>query len=764
MFPSMVLHFDIGRKKSIAAVEAAIKSSDQLIFLAAQKNIKDENPKEDGVYSFGVLAKVKQILKQTDDMTRVLLEGICRAEASEFVLSDRFLRAKVVETDEKAVPINLETEALVREAADLFAEYLSLSPKSAGDIVLNFPDETDVGKVADYVASNVTLDFQDKQDILSEMDPIERIKILINRLSHENEVLKYELEIAVKLKDSMDKSQKDYFIREQIRLLSQELGSEQSPLTEADEYLEKLEKMSVPEEVRNKLKKECENLKKVPIGSSEANIISTYLDTCFDLPWDKSSKDTIDISKAKKILDEDHYGLKDVKERILEFLAVRKLSNDIKGQIICLVGPPGVGKTSIAKSLAKAMNRKYVRISLGGVNDESEIRGHRKTYIGAMPGRIITALKQIGVNNPLILFDEIDKLASDYRGDPAAALLEALDPEQNTAFYDRFVEVPFDLSNVFFIATANDKEYIPEPLYDRMEIIDLCSYTNEEKFHIAKEHLIPKQIKRHGLTKRNFKIDDEAINEVISGYTKEAGVRELERQVSSLMRKVAKKIIEGSQKAFKIGKNEVKEMLGSKKFKDNIIDKNENIGVANGLAWTSVGGELLPIEAAFMSGKGDIQITGSLGNIMCESVQIAISYIRSHADEFKIDANFFKDSDVHIHAPEGATPKDGPSAGITILTSLVSELCCLPVNKEVAMTGEITLKGNVIAIGGLKEKSMAAYKAGIKKVIIPADNVADLEKIDEVVKKSIKFLPVKNVEEVLNHALDKKLKEKSKRK
>ncbi len=753
MFPNMILHFDIGRKKSIVAAQEALKS-DQMIFLTTQKNVRDEDPKENGLYSVGILGEVKQILKQTNEMTRVLIEGRCRAEAVEFLDEEGCMRASVRVVDEEDVAASdIKTKALVRKAEDLFAEYISLSPRTSGDLILNFPMDIRAGKVADYIASNISLDFEDKQAVLSEIDPIERINTLISILSRENELLGYEIEIASKLKDSMDKNQKEFFLREQIKILSNELGSGQDPITESDEYLQKLEKLSLPQEVYKKLKKECENFSKVPSGSSEANIISTYLDNCLELPWNKSSKELFDIAKAKDILEKDHYGLKDVKERILEFLAVRKISNNIKGQIICLAGPPGVGKTSVAKSLAKAMGRKFVRISLGGVNDESEIRGHRKTYIGAMPGRIITALKQIGVNNPLILLDEIDKLACDYRGDPAAALLEVLDPEQNSSFYDRYLEVPFDLSKAFFVTTANDKDNIPSPLYDRMEIIDLYSYSNEEKFQIAKKYLVPKQIKRHGLTARKFKIDDESINELISGYTKEAGVRELERKISALMRKVAKKIVEKTEKSCSITVEKIRELLGPRKFRNEIIDKNEHVGVANGLAWTSVGGEILPIETVLMPGKGDIHLTGSLGDVMRESAQLAVSYARAHSKKLKIKSDFYKNKDIHIHAPEGATPKDGPSAGVTMLTSLISELTNTPVANNVAMTGEITLKGRIIPIGGLKEKSMAAYKSGMKKVLIPMDNVSDLEKLDDAVKKSIEFVPVENVEEVLKHAL-----------
>lgn len=755
MFPNMMLHFDIGRKKSIAAVEEALKS-DQKIFLVTQKNIKDENPKEDEIYSFGVLATVKQILKQTDEVTRILVEGNCRAEAIKFVIDEDFVKAEIVQKQDENFESNLESEALIRTLEKLFAEHLSLSPRAADDLILNIPSKLNLSEVTDYVASNVVLDFEKKQELLSELDPVKRSNLLIKYLSHENAVLNCEFEIGATLKKSIDQSQKEYLIREQIKFLSQELDESQDPLTEADEYRKKLDKLVLPKDTYKKLRRECDNLSKTPFGSSEANIISTYLETCLSLPWNNSSEETIDINNAEFILNRDHYGLKEVKERILEFLAVCKLSKDIKGQIICLVGPPGVGKTSIAKSLAEAMGRKYTRISLGGVNDESEIRGHRKTYIGAMPGRIITAIKQAGVNNPLVLLDEIDKLSNDYHGDPAAALLEALDPEQNSAFYDRYVEVPFDLSKTLFIATANDKENIPLALMDRMEIIELCSYTNEEKFHIAKEHLIPKQLKRHGLDEKQFSISDKAIDMVISGYTSEAGVRELERKISSLMRKTAKAIVESSKKSVKISDKNLKKILGAVKFKNKLIDNGEHIGVANGLAWTSVGGEVLPIEVSFMPGKGDIQITGSLGEIMRESVQLCVSYIRANAKKIGVKSSFYKNQDIHIHAPEGAVPKDGPSAGVTILTALVSALSGARVAEDVAMTGEITLKGQVLAIGGLKEKTMAAYKAGMKRVLIPVDNVGDLEKIDDAVKEKIEFIPVKNVKDVLKHALIKK--------
>ncbi len=755
MFPNIVLHFDIARKQSILAVEEAMNSN-QLIFLVTQKDIKDDNPTKSKIYKMGVLAKIKQILKQNNNCVRVLIEGQYRAEAVEYIDKKDFLSAKIVKRESIDYKQDAKVEALIRKSQDVFAEYLSVSPKNSVDIILNLTSNNNIGKTTDYIASNVMLEFEKKQKLLEELDTLKRTKKLIKFLSHENEVLRYEDELGLKLKNTVDKNQKEYFIREQIKLLSQELGESSDPVTESDKFKKQLEKLKIPKDTYNKLKQECENFSKVPIGSSEANIIRTYLETCFSLPWNKSSKDVIDIKKAKKVLNEEHFGLKKVKERILEFLSVKKLAPDIKGQIICLVGPPGVGKTSIAKSLAKAMGKKYVRVSLGGVNDESEIRGHRKTYIGAMPGRIISAIKQVGVNNPLILLDEVDKLAKDYHGDPAAALLEVLDSEQNCEFYDRYIEVPFDLGNVVFIATANDKDEIPEPLYDRMEIIELYSYTHEEKFHIAKDYLVPKQLKRHGLNKKIFNISDEAIKSLIKNYTKEAGVRDLERNVASLMRKAAKKIVEEEEKEVNVDLKVLKDLLGTEKYKNNKIDEGISTGVAQGLAWTSVGGEVMPIEVSLMKkGKGDIQITGSLGDVMKESVQLAISYIRSNASELGVKKEFYKTFDVHVHAPEGAVPKDGPSAGVTIATALLSALIGIPVKQDVAMTGEITLKGDVLPIGGLKEKCMAAYIEGKKSVIVPLKNESDLENIDEVVKKSMHFIKVNNLNDVFKYALEK---------
>lgn len=761
MFPSVVLHFDIGRKKSIAAVEKAMNSN-QLIFLVSQKNLSEENPTEKDLYSMGVLAKIRQILKQTDNSMRILIEGISRAQAIEFTNNNKFLEAKVYRISEQTSENDVFNEALIRKARELFTEYLAGSSKSA-EVMINLVLYDDVGKTADYMLSNMMLKFSEKQSLLEETDPVTRLQRLVVILSRENEILKLQNYLSVKLKESTDKSQKEYYLREQMKIIAQELGEDSDPLSEADEYKKKLKKLTLPKETYEKLLKECNNFAKTPSSSPEANIHRNYLDFCFSLPWNTSTKENINLDKARKILDRDHFGLKDVKKRIIEFLAVKKLAPDVKGQIICLSGPPGVGKTSIAKSLAESLGRKFIRISLGGVNDESEIRGHRRTYLGALPGRILSALAQAKANNPLILLDEIDKLSSDYKGDPAAALLEVLDPEQNSAFHDRYLDVPFDLSKVMFITTSNDKDMIPEPLYDRMEIIDLYSYTYEEKFNIVKEHLIPKQLKCHGLTKRNFSITDEALRKVVECYTKEAGVRELERQISSLMRKIACDIVDERRKSVIIDLDELKSMLGPEKYKKEKSDFNNKIGVVNGLAWTSVGGETMPIEVALMKGKGDVQLTGSLGDVMKESAQIAVSYIRSNSKSLGINEKFHEEMDIHIHAPEGAVPKDGPSAGVTMTTALISALSNTPVYADIAMTGEITLKGKVLPIGGLKEKTMAAYKEGIKTVIIPSGNENDLQKIDDVVKKSLNFIMADNLDTVFNHALVKKNSKRSKK-
>ncbi len=752
MFPDVVLQFEIGKKSSMLAVEESMKSN-QLILLITQKDPGEKNAGPDGLYSFGVLAKVKQILKQTDNTLKVLVEGICRAQATEFIEGKKFLKAKILRMESEEPDLDLVQEALLRKSKEVFEEYLGLSSKTPSDLIARLINQKSISKTADYILSNMSLEFEKKQALLEEVDPVIRLQKVVLALVREIEILKCEYELGLKIKENIDKSQKEYFLREQMKTISQELGEESDPLSEAEEYMEKLEKLNLPQATFEKLKKECDNFSKIPLSSPDSQVQRSYLDLCFSLPWNCASKDIIDINKAKKVLDKNHFGLKDVKNRILEFLAVKKLAPDIKGQIICLAGPPGVGKTSIVKSLAKAMGKKYVRISLGGVNDESEIRGHRKTYVGAMPGRIISAISQAKTNNPLILLDEIDKLSKDYKGDPASALLEVLDPEQNFEFHDRYLGVPFDLSQVMFIVTANNTSLIPGPLYDRMEIIDLCSYTLEEKFNIASKHLITKQLKRHGLNKRNFSISDEALKLLIECYTKEAGVRELERKIATLMRKTAKGIVSGTSKSMKVDVNNLKAVLGPEKYKKEKLNLENQIGLVKGLAWTSVGGECMPIEVALMKGKGKLQITGSLGDVMKESAQIALSYIRSNSKQLGINEDFYKNLDIHIHAPEGAVPKDGPSAGVTMTTALVSALSQTPVYADVAMTGEVTLKGKVLPIGGLKEKTMAAYKEGIKTVIIPSENENDLEKIDDIVKTSVNFVMADNVETVLKHAL-----------
>ena len=761
-FPGMMVNFDIGRKKSILAVEEAMNSN-QLIFLATQKDIKSNIVEKNQIYKVGILAKIKHVLKQEDSCIRILVDCICSAEVKEFFEDKGFISADIFELEEfeNKRENHIFVKAFIRKTQELFAEYLSLMSKVPEDVILNMDKFSEMGKISDYISSNIVLDFEKKQCLLEELDTLKRMEKLSLFLSQELEILKCENIIGLKLKQAIDDSQKDYFLREQMRVIAKELGEENDPLTESEEYIKKLKQLKLPKDTFEKISKECKNFSKIHASSSEANVVRTYLDTFFSLPWNKISKDILDLEKAKEILNREHYGLKKVKDRILEFLAVRKLSADVKGQIICLVGPPGVGKTSIAKSLAKSMGRKYVRISLGGVSDESEIRGHRKTYLGAMPGRIINAIKQVKVKNPVILLDEIDKLTQNYHGDPSSALLEALDPEQNREFYDRYLEVPFDLSKAIFIATANNEDDIPEPLYDRMEVINLTSYTNEEKFYIAKNHIIPKQLSQNGLTEKMFSINNTTLEKLIKFYTKEAGVRNLERTIASLMRKTAKFLIENNKKSLKINDKKLEEFLGPKKYKNEKIDSKETIGVARGMAWTSLGGESLPIEVLTMKGKGDIQITGSLGDVMKESAQLAISYIRSNATKLGVKSDFYKNLDIHIHAPEGAVPKDGPSAGVTMATALVSALSKTPVDQNLAMTGEITLKGDVLPIGGLKEKTMAAYISGIKSILVPYGNKSDIEKVDKIVRDSVNFITVKNLKEVFKNALISKEKRKT---
>ena len=769
VFPDMFIHFDVGREKSINALKKAM-DTDQEIFLVTQKDISVDDPDYDGLYEIGVVASVKQVLKLPgkNGNVRVAVEGLYRARLVEGlnVGTGNFLKTMIFPIKEPSIRGDKAdyATALVRQAKDVFADYADCAPQMPGDLVTSVMQETDPGKLADYVAGNIMLEYEDRQKILSVINPVKRLEELCVLLANECNLLSIEAEINDKVQESIDKNQREYYLREQMKIISTELGAGASHEEELNTFRENIFYLKVSDEIKEKLFKECDRLEKYSPSSPEAAVSRNYIETCLSLPWNEFTKENSNIKKSEKKLNDDHYGLEKVKERILEYLAVRALAPDIKGQIICLVGPPGVGKTSIARSVAEATGRKYARISLGGVRDEAEIRGHRKTYIGSMPGRIINALQQAGSSNPLILLDEVDKLSSDYKGDPTSALLEVLDPEQNATFRDHYVELPFDLSKVMFITTANVRSNIPEPLQDRMEIIELGSYTFEEKFNIAKKHLLPKQIKRHGLTSKQLKVSDKALGLIIEGYTKEAGVRALEQQIAAVCRKTAVSIIRDGVQKVSVKPDDVEKLLGSRKFKNDAIIKENEIGVVNGLAWTAVGGDMLEIEAAVLNGSGKLELTGSLGDVMQESAKAAVSYIRSKADELPVNKDFYKENDIHIHVPEGATPKDGPSAGVTIATALLSALSGRKVRKDVAMTGEITLRGRVLPIGGLKEKSMAAYKAGITTVVIPYDNIADLDEVDPKVKEAITFIPVKSVQAVWDIALEKAPEEKVEKK
>lgn len=758
VFPNMVLHFDVARKKSIEAVRVAM-DKDQELFLVAQKDLRVEDPQLSDLYKTGVIVQIKQIIRlPNSEAIRVVVEGVARARIEELFDDKPYLCGIVKERrSSKVSSKNADYEmALVRKAKDIFDEYAEVVPKMSPDIMLSVILDESSDTLSDYIASVLTIEYEEKQKILDILNPIKRLENLCAILAREIELLEIENDIARRVAEQVDKNQKDYYLREQMKAINMELNDGDDASNEIEEYRTKIKKLKgCDEESKEKLLKECDRLEKIGNSSSaEAAVVRNYITTCLELPWGVYTKDNLDIVKAQKILEKDHYGLEEVKERIIELIAVRKLSPDITGQIICLVGPPGVGKTSIVKSLANAMGRKYARISLGGVRDEAEIRGHRKTYIGSMPGRLIKAMTTAKSSNPLVLLDEIDKLGADYKGDPSSALLEALDGEQNFAFVDHYIEIPFDFSKVLFITTANDKSTIPAPLLDRMEVIELYSYTHEEKFNIAKKHLVPKATKAHGLKATNLKINDEALRIIIDGYTREAGVRKLERQIAKVCRKAAVGIAKEDFKKMQVKPKDLEDILGPVKYKIDDITGDE-VGAVNGLAWTSVGGEMLKIEVAVLNGKGNLELTGSLGDVMKESAKAAISYIRSRADKLDIDENFYKEKDIHIHVPEGAVPKDGPSAGVTIATALVSALSKTAVSGEIAMTGEITLRGKVLAIGGLKEKSMAAYRAGIKTIIIPSDNVADIALIDSAVKNAVEFIPVDKLEQVFDKALTK---------
>lgn len=754
MFPKMILHFDVVRPKSIVAINRAMQGN-QKIFLVAQKDSRTENPQKEDLYTVGVVAKVKQILKAQSDTVRVVVEGVYRARMCELISTDPFYEVMCEELP--MLPVEegkqLTVDAYIRVVKDLFEEYCYYAPKMPKEMVVNIIGSEDPVFISEYLTQNLGFSLPDKQAILEESGIRKRLEKISSLLRQENEILSIERSIAERVKDQVDRNQKEYYLREQLKAIHAELGDDEDEDAEIEKYRKKLQEIAPDEETEQKLTEEINKLSKMAFNSQEAMVSRNYLDTVFSLPWNQLTEDNLDVAAAKEKLDEDHYGLQKVKERILEILAVRKLKPDIKGQIVCLVGPPGVGKTSIAKSIAAAMGRKYVRMSLGGVRDEADIRGHRKTYIGAMPGRIVSALKQAGSMNPLMLLDEIDKLGSDFKGDPSSALLEVLDSEQNFAFRDHYLEIPLDLSNVLFFATANDASTIPAPLYDRMEIIDLSSYTREEKFQIAKRHLIPKQIKRHGLSGKTCRFYDEAIYSLIDHYVKEAGVRTLERQIASVCRKSAKMIVAGEKKSCHISEKMLETMLGPQKFKDDELQKENLVGVVNGLAWTAVGGEILQAEVAVVDGTGKLELTGSLGDVMKESAKAAITCVRSLCKNYGIDPDFYKTKDIHIHFPEGAVPKDGPSAGVTITTALVSALSGIPVRHDVAMTGEITLRGRVLPIGGLKEKTMAAYRNGMKTVIIPQANQPDLYEVDPVVKENVTFITAKEIDTVLQTAL-----------
>ena len=756
VFPNVVMHFDVSREKSEAALKAAMNDN-KLIFLTAQKDDSVETPDIKDLYQVGVVAEIRQMLKGADNITRVLVEGKYRAKLMSICQDEPYLIANIrpypeikrVHTEE------IEIEAVMRAIKQAFYQYSVVMPRMPKELISSVVDEKNPFKLFEALVFNIPLAVEDKEMLLEESHIISRLGMLLAMISREVEVLDIERSIQERVREQLDSSQREYYLREQMKAIASQLGEDDEYQEEIDEYTERILALELQEEVRDKLLKEADRLNKMSQSSQEAFVIRNYLDNVLELPWNTSTKDKNDINKVKAVLDKDHYGLEKVKERILENIAVRELKPDVKGQIICLVGPPGVGKTSIGKSIARALGKNYQRVSLGGVRDESDIRGHRKTYIGAMPGRIINAMKLAGSNNPLILLDEIDKITHDMRGDPSSALLEVLDSEQNSAFRDHYIEVPFDLSNVLFVTTANTTQTIDPPLLDRMDVIELSSYTREEKFHIAKEHLVPKQLKANGLKASMLKFNDEAIYILIDNYTKEAGVRNLERKIASMCRKAAKIIVSGEKASVRINARNIEQYMGAKKYLDDEYSKKNEIGLVNGLAWTSVGGVVMPLEVSVLDGKGTIETTGSLGDVMKESAKIAISYVRSISDKYGISSEFYKEKDIHIHAPEGATPKDGPSAGVTMTTALVSALANIPVRHDVAMTGEITLHGKVLPIGGLREKTMAAYKAGMKTVIIPAANKGDLEEVDSVVKDNVKFIYAEKISDVLDVALEK---------
>ena len=753
VFPNVMIHFEVARDMSIKALEEAMNAGSP-VFLVGQKDISVEQPEQSDLYTVGTVSSIRQILRMPGDNVRVMVEGQSRGRMLRLMRTEPYLEAEVqnIPAEEPGTRASAKQEALMRATYELFQRYAELSPKVSPDLLIHVLASQDPGYIADYIAQNIAMRNSDKQEILEELRPVRRLEKLHRLLEREVEILSLDAEIQNKAREQISGHQRDYYLREQMKAIQNELG-EGEDSDEFEEYRKKIAQAQLPDQVREKLNKELSRLTKQPFGSSEATVLRSYLDVCLELPWGKTTKEKVSVAAVKKILDQDHFGLEKVKERILEFVAVKQLAPELKGQVLCLVGPPGVGKTSIAMSMARAMNRKLARISLGGVSDEAEIRGHRKTYVGAMPGRIINAINQAGSCNPLILLDEIDKLGHDHRGDPASALLEVLDGEQNATFRDNFLEVPFDLSQVLFVTTANTTETIPRPLLDRMEIIELSSYTDEEKLQIAKGHLLPKELKRHGLTRTQLKVTDGAIREIIASYTRESGVRVLERKLAAICRKAAMRVVSDDVKSIRITEKQLQEYLGAPRYYPERQALEERVGVVNGLAWTSVGGELLEVEVNVVPGSGKVELTGNLGDVMKESAHAALSYIRSQSDRLNIPADFYREKDLHVHFPEGAVPKDGPSAGIAITTAMVSALTGTPVRRGIAMTGEVTLRGRVLPIGGLKEKTMAAFRNGIKTVIIPADNGKDLDEIDQTVRKALRFILVERADQVLEQAL-----------
>lgn len=759
-FPHMIMHFDIAREMSVKAVEQALQG-DRRLFLVAQRDVFDESPERSDLFEVGVVAEVKQTLKTQDDTVRILVEGLYRAKVKELQNTGDHL---MTETRRLALNVreeygDVEMQALIRAIKDVYERYARMFPRMPKEVLISVMCQDDPMNLYEEIVFNTMLDFKDKQQLLEEGHLFSRLQMLYEILTREAMVLETEKEIHDRTQESIDQGQREYFLREQLRVISNQLREETGetvPEAEPDSYYERIVALELPKESEEKLLKEAARLTQMPPASQESYVITSYLDTVLDLPWNTLTEESVDLHQAQERLDADHYGLDKVKERILESLAVRILNPELRGQILCLVGPPGIGKSSIGRSIAGAIDRKFARVSLGGVRDEADIRGHRKTYIGAMPGRIIAALQQAGTRNPVILLDELDKMGNDYKGDPSAAMLEVLDAEQNGSFRDHYLEIPFDLSQVLFVATANTLDTIPAPLRDRMEIIELTSYTREEKFQIASRHLVAKQLEAHGLKPGQCKIEDAVLYEMIDSYTKEAGVRNLERTIGTVCRKAARAIAGGEKKRVSVKKKDLKDYLGIPKYLPDPQSEVNTVGLVNGLAWTSVGGVLMPLEALILDGTGKIEITGSLGNVMVESAHLAVSYARSVAADYGIEPDFYQKKDIHIHAPEGAVPKDGPSAGVTMATALISALSGIPVRADVAMTGEITLHGRVMPIGGLREKSMAAYKAGIRTILIPEGNAADLEEVEDIVKENVTFVPVRELTQVLETALESK--------